>query len=473
MKDIVLTNSDDRTKNATAIEIKGQLGTEVQAGRIEKAVGRKLKKAKVILSDGDIADLKKEIAGLLKAETNSQFEIGDKLLKLRREGGCKWPELGKEFGRNHTTLCTYSKVAEAFAPTIRDYSRDFSWYQAVYASEKITVKQLAEKQGIKVDPDYAKALKKCLDNSSLTRTSRAVTKFLVGMANAQLRKPQPSSIPSSCRHTAIEDFLRDSEPLQAQMIVADPPYGCFRKLDEGTCDTSTTRAQLSQCDNADRDKAIKTTVGFFDALGERLDEHLSPGGVVLLWQNEELRWQIAKAIEDAGLRVGRMIPWPKNGNGKPAEFNYPWSNCLETLYLIHRPTDTIGYGEHGKPVSNGEFLFRPIRQSRYSIEQHHHFEKPIDMLEFLIELHSMPGELVIDAYGCTGSCSVAAQRRGRRWVYVESNEENFRFGSERLALEIEPKTKEPDLEAESVPTDPVEDTAHEKSKKYCAETVPF
>lgn len=51
--------------------------------------------------------------------------------------------------------------------------------------------------------------------------------------------------------------------------------------------------------------------------------------------------------------------------------------------------------------------------------------------------HSWPGEVVLDACGCTGSMSVAAINLGRRWVYAESNEENYRREAARIAAEQE------------------------------------
>lgn len=47
----------------------------------------------------------------------------------------------------------------------------------------------------------------------------------------------------------------------------------------------------------------------------------------------------------------------------------------------------------------------------------------------LVRKHSMPGELVFDACGCTGPMSLAAINTDRRWVYAESNQENYGIGS--------------------------------------------
>jgi len=40
---------------------------------------------------------------------------------------------------------------------------------------------------------------------------------------------------------------------------------------------------------------------------------------------------------------------------------------------------------------------------------------------------------VLDLCGCTGSMTLAAIDAGRKWMYVESNAENFRLGAGRIA----------------------------------------
>jgi DNA modification methylase len=53
-----------------------------------------------------------------------------------------------------------------------------------------------------------------------------------------------------------------------------------------------------------------------------------------------------------------------------------------------------------------------------------------------VSKHTRPGDLVFDACGCTGVMSVAAINGGRRWVYAESNPENYRTGAARIATRL-------------------------------------
>lgn len=47
---------------------------------------------------------------------------------------------------------------------------------------------------------------------------------------------------------------------------------------------------------------------------------------------------------------------------------------------------------------------------------HYETQKPVDLIERIIDLASLPGQLVFDGFCGSGSSLVAAERRGRRWI---------------------------------------------------------
>ena len=92
-------------------------------------------------------------------------------------------------------------------------------------------------------------------------------------------------------------------------------------------------------------------------------------------------------------------------------------------------------------VSNPEgremiLRFPPVSFPSLADGQDHCFEKPLPVCVRLVLKPSRPGDVVFDAGGCTGPMSVAAIRHGRRWVYAESNAENYHIGAARTAEEL-------------------------------------
>lgn len=64
----------------------------------------------------------------------------------------------------------------------------------------------------------------------------------------------------------------------------------------------------------------------------------------------------------------------------------------------------------------------------------HPFQKPLDLLEYLIRTYSSEGDVVLDSFVGSGSTCVAAMRSGRRSIGIEMTEEYFRVAEKRMSL---------------------------------------
>jgi DNA modification methylase len=165
---------------------------------------------------------------------------------------------------------------------------------------------------------------------------------------------------------------------------------------------------------------------------------LAPGGVVLLWQPwQPLSPKISEAIAMYGWGVIGPVVWDK-GRPQPGNFVSPYSPQGELLWILHRDGDTL-LNHDG---SSREMILRvsPVSWPTLAHAQLHAYQKPVELCETLIRKHSHPGDLVFDACGCTGAMSVSAINCGRRWVYAESNQENFNIGKRQIAEKLAEKS---------------------------------
>ncbi len=65
-------------------------------------------------------------------------------------------------------------------------------------------------------------------------------------------------------------------------------------------------------------------------------------------------------------------------------------------------------------------------------------QKPLGILRRIVEVHSRPGDLVVDVFAGSGTTGEAAARSGRAFLLVDSNPEACRIMARRLA-EFEPE----------------------------------
>ena len=62
-------------------------------------------------------------------------------------------------------------------------------------------------------------------------------------------------------------------------------------------------------------------------------------------------------------------------------------------------------------------------------------QKPIQILERIIRVHSRPGDVVLDFFGGSGTTGEAAARLGRRYILVDNNPEAVKVMAVRLAFD--------------------------------------
>lgn len=63
----------------------------------------------------------------------------------------------------------------------------------------------------------------------------------------------------------------------------------------------------------------------------------------------------------------------------------------------------------------------------------HPFQKPVDLLEYLIRTYSNEGDVVLDSFAGSGSTCLAAMRSGRRSIGIELSDEYYRIAERRVS----------------------------------------
>jgi site-specific DNA-methyltransferase (adenine-specific) len=238
---------------------------------------------------------------------------------------------------------------------------------------------------------------------------------------------QPSTI------NAVRDLVG-----QVPLIVADPPYG------------NVLRSAWDRVDGPDREFA-SWMVGWTRSWAEAC---LVDGGAFYVWGGVGkpgfrpfLRYLVD--VEDAGrLELANLITWAKK-RAYGVQNNYLWTR-EECAYLVK--------GNAKKPRKFQVPLLEAKRgysgfKAQYPAKSEHYrrtnvwsditemmqgkvhpAQKAQRVIEVPIEVHTTPGEYVVDPFAGSGTTALAARRLGRRFVVIESDELTFGTMLKRLAV---------------------------------------
>src|SRR5690625_4316978 len=194
------------------------------------------------------------------------------------------------------------------------------------------------------------------------------------------------------------DCLEITDWLEADVLVTDPPYGMsFRSGRGGSFGESTIKGD----DNAQaRDRVISK------------------------WAKPALvigRWSIPRP---AATRM--VLTWEKGEHVGMGDLSLPWKPNTEEIYVIGS-----GFtGHRGGSVLKHLAIAGTVGQAGNGT-RHHPTEKPISLMESLIE--KCPTGVVADPFAGSGSTLVAARNLGRKAIGVELEEKYCEIIANRLS----------------------------------------
>lgn len=112
-------------------------------------------------------------------------------------------------------------------------------------------------------------------------------------------------------------------------------------------------------------------------------------------------------------KIKNLLVWEKN-NTSMGDLAGDFAPKLEFCWFVHKGRALI----RGKRDPN---IFKFARTQN----DLHPTQKPVELMEYLIEKFSDPGMIVLDPFAGSGTTAVAAERTGRRWICIERDEDYY------------------------------------------------
>ncbi len=193
---------------------------------------------------------------------------------------------------------------------------------------------------------------------------------------------------------------------------------------------------------------------------------LKPGGTVFIFAGRRYAHRCITALEDAGFSFKDMFAWlrqkaphraqrlsvvyERRGDNKNAQEWEGWKvgNLRPTFEPVLWFTKPYKIGttiadnvlSHGVGAFNEEAFLRyekftdNILTSGFMPGESglHPTQKPIKLMQALIELATQEGQVVLDPFSGSGTTLVAAKNTGRKYIGFELNTEYFKIAENRL-----------------------------------------
>lgn len=190
------------------------------------------------------------------------------------------------------------------------------------------------------------------------------------------------------------------------LILTDPPYGM---------DYQSSR-RTEQFEKIALDQDIK----WFPELAKQLYRTLKVDSHCYVFCNDYAISHFRRLLEEVGFTPKRTLVWLKNNHT---------SGDLEGDY--GNKTEFILYCQKGRKELNGARSTNVLSFGRVS-DMVHPTQKPIDLLQFLINKSTSDGSLVCDPFMGSWTTARACKDLGRNFIGFELEEKYCKVGEERL-----------------------------------------
>ncbi len=243
----------------------------------------------------------------------------------------------------------------------------------------------------------------------------------------------------------IGDCIEALAALPAQsvdLVFADPPYNLQLRQELRRPNATLVDAVTDKWDQfagfADYDR-------FTRAWLSECRRVLKRDGAIWVIGTYHNIFRVGAIMQDLGFWILNDVVWIKT-NPMPNFRGVRLTNAHETLIWAaktNRSKYTFNY--HAAKAFNGGKQLRsdwvmPLctgsERLRVGGRKVHSTQKPEALLERVLIVSSVPGQVVLDPFAGTGTTAAVAKRLGRRWIGIEQSAEYVTHARERVAAVV-------------------------------------
>lgn len=229
-------------------------------------------------------------------------------------------------------------------------------------------------------------------------------------------------------NTDAMSYVKSLPKGSVNLILTDPPYAVsrdtnFQSGEETGKDTDRFRVTM------DFGKWDVVDADYFKELFKEYYRVLKKGGTCVIFYDAWKMQELKSWLEAAGFKMFRKCSWEKTN---PVPIN------RKRLYLSAPREEFIVCVKGGSPTYNMHWMteedsssYRPQDKGVFNYPichekgRFHPTQKPLALMEELVEIHSNKGDTVLDTFMGSGTTAIAALNKGRDAIGCELSEEYY------------------------------------------------
>ena len=235
------------------------------------------------------------------------------------------------------------------------------------------------------------------------------------------------------KHGDCLELLNEVEDNSVDLILTDPPYNISKEndnRDKSKLNSSIMRRDkainydFGEWDNMSRDEFLSFTKEWFSMCCNKLKD----GGTFISFFNKEDISYLGWIGKEFGLRTRTIFTWHKT-NPVPSFRKVNYLSACEFAWIGSKGEKawTFNFGQQ-KDMHN---LFETPNASSYAVTDHP-TEKPLNLFEHFIMIHTNKDDLVLDPFLGSGTTAVACKNLGRNCIGIEKDDHYYDLSMRRV-----------------------------------------
>ena len=216
-------------------------------------------------------------------------------------------------------------------------------------------------------------------------------------------------------HGDCLELMKDIPDGSVDMILTDPPYLQGYKTNRRKDNRHEFSSEIL---NDTPQTGSLMIVKFLELSYQKLRNNSS----ILVFCNTNKIDFFKQEIEKAGFKIKNIIVWVKN-NHTAGDLKASFGHQYEFVILANKGRRFINGNR-----DNDVMFFDKVAGK----EQLHQNQKPVDLLQYLVEKLSDSNNTILDPFMGSGSTGVACVNTGRKFIGMELEEKYFDIAKERI-----------------------------------------